>query len=373
AALGHGFAAGDAARAAEAAALTHALGLFWVLEVTHLGEFERWTREAAATAPPALRPAVDHTRAAMHLWRGEFAEAAALLRGGLHGLARACPAAHTDAPIMLLECLFRTADPRALTGHRAILDGLGHGDLAEGRTRAAGGLAEWGRPDLAEALLDRYDADASGAPTIARVIAVRTRCLLALERGDPDEARHWEDRLRDRHTLRGPATHPQRLAWTVALRLLAEDAPDAAARELRTAIDALDAAYPGAYAATFPLRGLLAEALRRQGRPREARPHVALALDGAARGSNHLSALTSVVIAALTAADLGDDAASELVRGWESVRVPAGMGAPLGLSKQVEGVFGIDPGACPPSPSAEWAPRVLRSLTDRARAWAAAA
>ncbi|WP_051467783.1 ATP-binding protein [Actinomadura oligospora] len=368
AALGHGFAAGDTTRAAE---LVHALGLFWVLEVTHLGEFERWAERAAASAPARLRPAVDLTRGAMRVWRGEFAEAAELLRSSMDGLAGSCPVPHTDTPITLLECMFRTADPRALTGHEAILAGLGRHDLAEGRTRAAGGLTEWGRPDLAAALLDRFDADRAGAPVIAQVIAVRTRCLLALERGDLAEARRWEDALRDRHVLRGPATHPQRLAWTVALRLLAEDDPDAARRELRAAIDALDAAYPGAYAATFPLRALLAESLRRTGRPDEARPHLARALDGAARGSNHLSALTAVVIAALTAAGLGDAAGPDLARRWDALRAPAGLAAPLGLSAQVKEAFGIDPSARPPDPSATWSPRALRSLTDRARAWAA--
>ncbi|WP_253878892.1 BTAD domain-containing putative transcriptional regulator [Actinomadura rupiterrae] len=370
AALGHGHTAGRAAQAVE---LTHMLGLFWVLEVTHLGEFERWTSRAAASAPPPMRPAIAYTRATMHIWRGEFAEAAGLLRANLADLPRSCPTGHGDAPITLMECLFRTADPSALTGYQAILDGLDPRDLAEGRTRAAGGLTEWGRPDLAVPLLDRFDAtaDGTGAPVMARVVAVRTRCLLALERGDLDEARRWEDRLRDRHALRGPATHPQRLAWTVALRLLAEGAPDAARRELDAAIAALDAAYPGGYAATFPLRALLAESLRRLGRPDEARPHLARALAGAARGSNHLSALTGVVIAALTATDLGDPSGRDLARDWNALRAPAGLAAPLGLSAQVKDVLSIDPAARPPDPSAPWTPDMVTALTRRARTWAA--
>ncbi|MCP2342495.1 AfsR/SARP family transcriptional regulator [Actinomadura rupiterrae] len=365
AALFHGHQAGRATQAAEQAAaqaaeLTVLLDRFWNIGAAHLTDFERWVRQVLGSVPPS---ASGLPRAITHSWRGEFAAASALLTGGP---GRRNPA--SAVTLLALECLFRTTNPRALAEYPAVLDRLAPEDQPEGLTRTASRLLEWGRPDLAAPLLDRHDALTTPGPAMPRHLAIWSRCLLAIRQGDTTGTGRWESRVLDGRAV--PAALRHRFARISALRLLADGNPGAVRRLLQDSVEELGAAFPGRYGATFVLRGLLAEALRRLGDPGRARRELGRALDEARPASDYLFALPLAVTAALTAADLGDDqAARSLAAAWQAVRVPAGLAAPLGLEDQVRDTLGIDPAPTPPALLHTWSEEPLRALLEQARGW----
>ncbi|HEU5472933.1 MAG TPA: hypothetical protein VFV67_19995 [Actinophytocola sp.] len=199
------------------------------------------------------------------------------------------------------------------------------------------------------------------------MLTVRIEAALGL--GDLADAARLVDRLLE---LLGDVAHaaeqdsPRRV---IALFYLASGQVDTACRFLEQAWAELRATYPPLASRLVYLQILLAEAQRRSGRPAAARRTLCGGFTAATGRSQFKLTFTGVLEAALIAADLGDEAASqELALRWDTLRRELGLPVPIGFADAAARTLGLDP-APPPGPAAGWNPDALYACTASARVW----
>lgn len=349
----------ESGRSADVVELTTLLYNLWQIGPHRDAEKQRWLERAEAhllDCRPEIRCVVVFSRICILSAQDDNVAALELLPVALPELHTHRTAEYLEARIVKVRTLIRLLSPDSLTEAADVVALARTATDAHYQLHALAAHAEalitWGRYDEAAELCGRLDLTGAAANSadVARLLMMR--CLAALGRGDLARAVADEALLREELTGKINFLHHAQPALPRALLALATESPQRARNTVATIVAQLDERYPPTTSWAYRFRILLAEAERRLGRLDRALSTLA---DGLAQGINRsdfTKTLPAVLVAALLAADLGDDETSEaLARDWDRLRRRLGLPAPLSFAAVVSSRLGIDPDAPAPGPA----------------------
>ena len=374
AALDHGFSGN---RQSDAAEVVVRLASFWLANRAHLGGSERRLRQAvehAEQCAPEVQSLLLYQSAVRRALREDYVGAREDMAAALPRISGHRQREYREGVVALVTNARFVLNPVVLEQIPATLAALPESwegdEPSTALTACAGAYGTWGRCDDAVELCTRYAARAARRGTPFSVSHQVVRAEIALGTGAVDEALAWSRLLTEQLPAASSPLEQEPARRAIALVLLTAGEYQAAVDFLADSVAELDRAYPPDVGrGSSHLAILLAQALRLAGEPLRARDVLSGALSQAMRRTHLRVGFTGALVAALIAADLGDDSRDVLTRGWNSLRARIGLPVPLGFA-DAPTVLGFDEGVPgTPDPSWEWSACELQSVIDQAQRW----